>query len=306
MIPVAGIQEQAAPSGAVATNALLGWSLEKGRRIKAVWLEFLTAAGAAVARSAIESEVSNIEWKASTSPLWDQITPARVHALMNFFGAAGTDGPADDGVLRLDSAMIPGAYEPNYPAGGRAIVDGEALAAGTQGQGAIQIQVRMGTVTTVSQIRCYVEYGDGDEETGLVRRVVVSDESGWGTSKRSLNLQMRAVKTDGGMVPDRLLGIHITAYGAGVLDQVDIYQKKTLVQRYYSTTLGRALRRLHRTAQSGYYHLELSRDGTILGGLPLDPDAPARVDLTWSTGPGSNQFVAILDKASYWAEGNAG
>lgn len=307
-IPLPGVQEQDSPSGSVGSNNLLSWTIKKGRRIRAIWLEFLTAAGAAVARSAIESQISSVELKASTSSLWDVITPARVHALMNYYGAAGVDGAADDGVLRIDGAMIPGALDPNYPQGGRAVIDGEALAVGTVGLGAIQLMVRCGTISTVAQVRAYVDYGDEDEEPGFVRRIKVSNESGWGTSKKALTLSMRAPVPAGGAesIPDRLLALHLTGYGSGVLSDIEVMQGTTVVQRLYATTWGRAIRRNHRTAQSSYYHVELSRDRTILGGLPLDPDNPVSIHLTWSTQPDSGQFVAILDGCAYWAGGNAG
>jgi hypothetical protein len=307
-IPLPGVQEQDSPSGSVGPNNLLSWTIKKGRRIRAIWLEFLTAAGAAVARSAIESQISSVELKASTSSLWDVISPARLHALMNYYGAAGVDGAADDGVIRLDSALIPGAVDPNFPQGGRAVIDGEALALGTEGLGAIQLSVRCGTISTVAQVRAYVDYGDEDEAPGYVRRIKVSNESGWGTSKKALNLTMRAVTPPGAdeSIPDRLLALHVTGYGSGVISDVEIMQGSTVIQRLYATTWGRAIRRNHRTAQSSYYHFELSRDRTILGALALDPDNPVSVHLTWSTQPDSGQFVAILDGAAYWHGGNAG
>lgn len=305
---VAGIQELATPSGTPGAGARLISVIPPGRRIRRISIEHLSAAGVVLTRAQIATDITSYELRMNGQPLIDPITPAQIHALMDYLGTSEADGAANDGVVRLDQAQLHGVYAPSYLPGGQ-VLDGESLGLGTVGAGPIELHILQAGVAVFARARVYVEYASTDEEPGLVRRIKVVQESGWTTGKKGLTFTQRAMRdANGNKLVDRILGLHIIdGTATAVLSDVEIWVGNVMVQRLYGTTLARALRTQHRTQIAGWFHIELSRDGTINGGLPLDPENPAEIRLTFSTAPGGGgQFTSIYDMACPVVLGSAG
>lgn len=284
----------------MAANNELTWTLPKGARILAWGFQALSAAGALLTRAQVLADVIEAELKVAGKDLVDS-NPTNLYKIANYHGDANADAAADDGLMtywiadRYCEKLLPSSGELAQAgivgAEPGSFLDGESLALGTQiGDQAIQARIKFaGTVATAARIIPFVIVGDGDEPPGLVRRTAVAVESGWGTAEKDLILRKRP--------GERLQRVFFTDYGSGVLDKVEVYSRGQLVQRY--TEIGTNAIGLHRTAREGgktpqgsMLALELAPGGHVLSGLPLDPDAEARIALTWSTAPDSATFNA--------------
>jgi len=282
-------------SGSIATNGKSSLNLNVGRPIRAIYLLFLTSAGVAIARSAIETQCAKIGVYARNEPLV-YARPEYCHALLgNYPGSAGADGAADDGVVR-----IPMYRRGIIPVYGGAVIDGESLRFGTRGpQGTnipVRVEIEWATIATIAEVRCYVEYANTDDhEPGIFPRLVEVPQSGFGTSEESLSgLPLGDGRS--------LRAVHVDIPAAGVLSKVRVKEVGVTKWEVDQLLMSRVIKGSNKTPQTGFYHVDFLLAGMLNETLSLAPAANPQVQMTWSTAPTSGQFISIFETIEQWGK----
>lgn len=284
--------ELPAYSGTIDDNNTLTKDLPRGRRLRSLELTSLRASDVAQTRTIQQAEMLLHYIRANGHPLVHELSTKHLHDLMNYAGAAGADGAADDGKVRVSFVDPSCNRAPLYTPKG--VITGESLAIGCVGLDSLEHEVRLGTMDASNpmvKLVSQVTQGNVNQEPGLVRRYIRVNESGWATAKKGLTITARR-----GEIIRR---IHITGYGSGVLKSADV-NERVLKRQYKAWDFARIPKEHGFTPQSGYYHLELGERGHVLDGLDNDPSVGPGVELEWSTEPDNNQFVVIYDVVTHW------